>query len=200
MDSISLFLEFMTIGYYFALGLGLLVFVLFIKMLFTPKIDIVLDEWQSWHNEFSFPPSHFFVLLRREIMRREAPGLNLKDIYLHEGSVLFSPKRRYLRIKRMDLVFEACAAPFGRGYFFSWYFGRNVNIFRKLILMVPWIGKHIDAVLFPYTYYHNDTAKMFIETFKDCVEVTIKEVFENKGVRDVNYDLEEIERILQLSA
>ena len=42
----------------------------------------------------------------------------------HEGGVL-SAKREYLRVTRQKLAFDLCAAPFGTGFFFSWWVGEK---------------------------------------------------------------------------
>ena len=38
---------------------------------------------------------------------------------------LATAKREYLRIQRGSLVFDICGAPFGNGFFFSWWLARE---------------------------------------------------------------------------
>jgi len=195
MDFFS-FPKLLTIGIYVLFGLVALIAFAFVKRLIQPDMDIVEEHWQEREPDFRFPPTHYYFLLREEIMARKVPHITFRDIRLHEGSSLFSPKRIYLRIKRRELVFDTCAAPFGTGYFFSWFIGRNVNPARKLLRLIPYVGRRIDDYLFPYTYYHQDTANMFQETIRDCVEVTIKKVLEHKGVRELQQP-QELDEILK---
>jgi hypothetical protein len=51
---------------------------------------------------------------------REIPDYSVSRIDWNEGGIL-TARREYLRIKRGKLAFDLCAAPFGTGFFFSWW-------------------------------------------------------------------------------
>lgn len=88
-----------------------------LQQLLFPREEI-LKHWYTPVTCCHFSTNEFYSNLEREIATRELPGLEIKRIELSEGGML-SDKREYLRIKRERLVFDICAAPFGKDYFFS---------------------------------------------------------------------------------
>ena len=82
------------------------------------KADGVIRHWRAFAESFHMAPSVFYSALEEEIKSREIPGLDLKKVEWAEGGIL-SFQRTYLRLTRERLVFDICAAPFGKGYFFS---------------------------------------------------------------------------------
>jgi hypothetical protein len=54
------------------------------------------------------------------IQRREIPGATTSKVLWSEAGAL-SADREYFRVTRGRLVFDVCAAPFGKGFFFSWW-------------------------------------------------------------------------------
>jgi hypothetical protein len=84
---------------------------------FKKKAD-VLDHWIAFVEGFELVPSEFYVAIEKQITELDLPGLQISRIDFTEGAIL-SAKRVYLRILRERLVFDVCAAPFGRTFFFS---------------------------------------------------------------------------------
>jgi len=85
---------------------------------FKSKKDEVLNHWVAFIDGFNYPPQQFYAAVEHELEARKVPNLTLSRIEFAEGGVL-SEKRIYLRLIRERLAFDTCAAPFGRGYFFS---------------------------------------------------------------------------------
>lgn len=67
-----------------------------------------------------YSPKQFYANVEAALSRREIPDLKLARVDWHEGGS-FSAKREYLRIARKGLTFDICAAPFGTGFFVSWW-------------------------------------------------------------------------------
>jgi hypothetical protein len=92
-----------------------------------------------------------------------------------EGGLL-SAKREYLRVRRKEFVFDVCAAPFGKGFFFSWWLGEIPSGFLQFISLIPFIGPIVlwivHHLIKPTTYYKLDTAYMF----QKAVHATVMEV------------------------
>lgn len=65
-----------------------------------------------------FSALEFYDQIESDLKERRIPRLRSKRVEFHEGSRL-SDKRAYLRLARERFSFEVCAAPFGRGYFFT---------------------------------------------------------------------------------
>lgn len=78
----------------------------------------VISHWYALVPEFSMSAKEFYSAIEGELKRRMVPGLQLERIEFAEGGVL-SSERTYLRMQRETLVFDVCAAPFGKSYFFS---------------------------------------------------------------------------------
>ncbi|MFP5234351.1 MAG: hypothetical protein ACLGSD_00490 [Acidobacteriota bacterium] len=75
-----------------------------------------------WHHPIeNFATSTMdFSSVEAALQPRQIPEYSTSRIDWREGGVL-SARREYLRIKRGKLVFDLCAAPFGTGFFFSWW-------------------------------------------------------------------------------
>lgn len=81
--------------------------------------NIVL-HWHHPVENFSSSTMDFYDAVEAALKPRQIPDYSVSRIDWHESGVL-SARREYLRIKRGKLVFDLCAAPFGTGFFFSWW-------------------------------------------------------------------------------
>lgn len=85
---------------------------------FKQKKADVLSHWFTAPDNFNTSTEEFYGEIEKELVARKVPGLTLTRVEFAEGGLL-SDKRVYLRMIRERLVFDVCAAPFGRAYFFS---------------------------------------------------------------------------------
>lgn len=83
-----------------------------------PTVGPVLSHWSTLLEEFHTSALDFYSRVEQALARREIPDLKVSRVEYKESGIL-SAKREYLRIERGDHVFDLCAAPFGRAYFFS---------------------------------------------------------------------------------
>src|SRR5262249_23743656 len=88
-----------------------------------PKHPQVVGNWHGYIENFSTSALDFYELVKAGIARREIPDLKITSVEWKEGG-LGSGKRVYLRVSREGLNFDLSAAPFGTGYFFSWWLAR----------------------------------------------------------------------------
>lgn len=84
------------------------------------KPKSVLSHWHHLEEEFQTSAIAFYEAVEAAVKAREAPDLEFSRVLWKEGGVL-SASREYLRVKRGRVAFDVCAAPYGRGYFFSWW-------------------------------------------------------------------------------
>lgn len=84
------------------------------------KPKSVLSHWHHLEENFSTSAVAFYEAVETAVKAREAPDLEFSRVLWKEGGVL-SASREYLRVKRGRIAFDLCAAPYGRGYFFSWW-------------------------------------------------------------------------------
>src|SRR5262245_13407596 len=79
----------------------------------------VLSHWSQLIDGLSYSTQEFYQSLKEALRAREMPGVGAKTVEVSEGAKLVSAKRLYLRVKRGEEYIDICAAPFGRGFFFS---------------------------------------------------------------------------------
>src|ERR1044071_7293206 len=81
----------------------------------------VLSHWSTLISDFNYSPQQFYQLVTQGVQKRKIPDAMMDRAQLREGNVL-SAKREYLRIHcKRDFYFAVCAAPFGTGFFVSYW-------------------------------------------------------------------------------
>jgi hypothetical protein len=85
-----------------------------------PQVE---GHWHSLIEGFATSSLDFYELVKAGVAKREIPDLKISEVEWKQGG-LGSGKRTYLRVSREGLNFDICAAPFGTGYFFSWWLAR----------------------------------------------------------------------------
>jgi hypothetical protein len=151
--------------------------------------SIILSQWQNHFENLQFSSQEFYDSVEKIIKEREIPDITLKRVTFSQKG-LFSAKREYLRVKRNEYVFDICAAPFGKGFFISWWLGEQVGFMKDLLARIPVIGVLFVAVASRKTYYQADTEAMFRESIRLSVLKAIDDLVAYKGIRA----LSEIER------
>jgi len=112
--------------------------------LFEKKKADVIEHWYSLVPGFNTSTKDFYEAVEKELKEREVPGLEMFHVDFAEGGIM-SNKREYLRMTRERLVFDVCAAPFGKAYFFSCRFAEipavvSIWEFLALVLGVCGVG------------------------------------------------------------
>lgn len=141
--------------------------------------DKVNSSWQRYFENVRFSSRDFYTRIEDLIKEREIPDTKCKKVSLSQGGIL-SARREYLRVSRGETVIDICAAPFGTGFFVSWWLGENRSLAKKL----PVLGQYVEAASTNQTYYQIDTESMFRMAVKSCVLSAIDEMLSaDKGVR-----------------
>lgn len=141
--------------------------------MFASEVDI-LSHWHHLVDGLEESPQAYYAALSQELEARRIPDINVSRVEFSEGAIL-SGKRVYLRVKRKDHTFDICAAPFGRGFFVSWWLFALPGCIGGL----PIIG----AFFRRETYYTYDTALMFQTAVHGAVADTLDRVSAGKGIR-----------------
>ena len=104
---------------------------------FFKKKAEVLQHWIAFVEGFQLSSSEFYDSVESELKAREVQGMEMARVVFGEGGVL-SDKRTYLRMVRERLVFDVCAAPFGKSFFFSCRFAEIPPVIKlwQLILVL----------------------------------------------------------------
>jgi len=96
-------------------------------------------HWSTLVEGFQASPQEFYAAIEEAIRRREIPDVRTSRVTFKESGFL-SAERIYLRVGRKMLGFDICAAPFGTGFFFSWWQGElpPSNFLGCLVLLLAW--------------------------------------------------------------
>ena len=142
----------------------------------------ILSHWYHLTENLQASSLEFYKAVEQALERRQVPGARPARVSWPESG-WFSARRQYLRIKRKKLVFDICAAPFGNGFFISWWMGPLPNPVLGLLLMIPVLGLLVAWMVRPWTYYKMDTALMFQSTVSSAVQEVLDEMTRAKGLR-----------------
>jgi len=134
----------------------------------------VIAPWGEPIVGLEHSPLDFYATLETDIKLLEIPKAELSRVSFKEAGLL-SADRQYLRVKRYEHTFDICGAPFGRGFFVSWWlFGQ-----QGCLASLPYLG----ALLRPTTYYSIDTGLMFQAAVEHAVHQALQTTMETKGLR-----------------
>lgn len=87
-----------------------------------PLATAVISHWYNLIENLQASPKEFYASVVQALKHREVPDANQSYVYYREAGV-FSAMREYLRISRGKHIFDICGAPFGNGFFISWWLG-----------------------------------------------------------------------------
>ena len=146
------------------------------------NIVTVVSHWNQYFEGFHIDPSAFYDTLERAIGKRNIPDVEFKQIKCTEGGV-FSANRLYLRVSRKDHYFDICGAPFGKGYFISWWLVAYPRGCLLIFEEIPYIGGVIKVLFNPITYYKLDTTMMFQQCVHGAVMKVVDAITEERGIR-----------------
>jgi len=138
----------------------------------------IISRWAALIDGLNHSSQEFYGNLEQEIKDWGIPGAKVSTVEHAEGGLL-SAKRLYLRVKRGEHTFDVCAAPFGRGFFVSWW----LMTLPGCIARIPGIGFLLRRFAKPLTYYSIDTAIMFQSAIHKAVQDVLDSATEAKGVR-----------------
>jgi len=164
----------------------LIVFAIF-KLFFTTSLKSYHSRWSTLLDNFSFSTQEFYKLLKQELNDQGITSVSILNVRLREGNA-FSSKRSYLRVIWKDCQYDICGAPFGEGFFISWWLLYRNSVGAILISKIPFIGGWLARKLYPETYYKIDTASMFMTYCQQAVLKVIDQITSDKGSRQLSLD------------
>ncbi|MBK9631948.1 MAG: hypothetical protein IPO62_12940 [Saprospiraceae bacterium] len=152
-----------------------------------------VKNWSTLIPNIQHHPEDFYELVEHILNEREVPGIKTERRTFKEGGVL-SSHRLYLQLSRGDYIFHICGAPWGNGFFFSWWMRKMDDPLGDLLKNLPFVGKIFASRIDYDTYYRLDTDMMFRTSVHQSVLAAIEKLTEGKGIRS----LTELERTADL--
>jgi hypothetical protein len=151
----------------------------------------VVSHWNHLVPGMQQSSNEFYAAVDRILIAQGIDSSKTERVTIAEGGLL-SAKREYLQVRRKGHVFHICAAPFGTGFFVSWWLGEvRSGLFAKLT-EIPYFGVvfgFLASIVKPLTYYRIDTALMFQSVTHGAVLEALDQVIDAKGMRALS-DLE----------
>jgi len=142
----------------------------------------VHSHWFKLIDDFKYSSKDFYQEIKKEILSHGISGISTSYVQLSEGGTM-SRNRLYVRVMWKDFQYDICAAPFGDGFFISWWLIYKTPIGKIILNRVPFIGNWLIQKFYPITFYKIDTASMFQTYCHQSVLNIVDSITKDKGVR-----------------
>ena len=148
-----------------------------------PSQANVLSHWYTPVPSFNMSTQEFYKKVEAELKTQQVPGLTISRPEFSEAG-LFSAKRQYLRLKRDDVLFDICAAPFGVNYFFSCRFAATppTGLKAMINMLLNLILEKLNLRLTD-TYHQEDTRLMYMTVVESIVKKLVEQETAAQGVK-----------------
>lgn len=83
----------------------------------------VISHWHTLMDGFNTSSLDFYNAVEEAVRAREVPDAKFSRVEFKEGGFA-SATRVYLRVERGRVAFDIGAAPYGKGFFFSWWMSK----------------------------------------------------------------------------
>ena len=144
-------------------------------------VSQVLSNWSNAFPFFSMSSNEFYLAVEESIKLHEIPDVKIGRTNHKEGG-MFSSSREYLRIKYRDLVFDLCAAPYGKDFFVSWWLYETEGTLRQLLKYTK-AGDYLRQRASKRTFFQADQETMFRTCVHNVVQEVIERISQEQGVR-----------------
>lgn len=145
----------------------------------------IVSQWRTFIDGLSYSPQTFYGYLEGVIKSRDLDNVRTSIVFFSESSMI-SGRRAYLKIKRKNLTYYICAAPYGQGFFISSWLLRRHPLLKWLIMKIPIIGTPLAQYLFPVTFYTVDTTSMYLTVIHDALIGTVNHIAKERGKRELS--------------
>lgn len=171
--------------------IGFLIFVIIIVYIVVKLLQKteVVGNWSHLFPDMQHDPNLFYELIEKILNEKLVPEFYCRKITISEGGLL-SHTRLYLEVSRGDYIFHICAAPWGTGFFFSWWVRQKMSDIDQFLFFIPFAGSRIVKMRQHKSYYMLDTDSMFRKSVHQSVLAAVDNFTSAKGVRG----LSELER------
>ena len=145
-----------------------------IIVLGTIRPSEVIARWHHYFDKLQFSTQDCYKAIEDAIEMRKIPSQSLRKDFFEGG--LMSAKREYLRVTNVTYIFDICAAPYGTGFFVSWWLRETKSVNEMILDKFLARGKK-------KTYYQLDTQNMFRESVHKALLEAVSAISNTQGVR-----------------
>jgi len=141
----------------------------------------IISHWFTLVDGLKQSSKDFYTAVQEGIEARKMPKVKVSRVEIAQGGPL-SAKRLYLRVRRNEHTFDICGAPFGEGFFISWWLFAQPGCLAQ----IPGVGWIFRRFVAPVTYYSIDTALMFQSGIHTSVLETLDNITKAEGLRELS--------------
>ena len=99
----------------------------------------ILSHWNHRVPGMEQSSANFYGGIESAIASEKLDDVKCERVNISEGGIL-SAKREYLQVRRKEHVFHICAAPYGNGFFISWWLGEIRSGLFASLASLPYVG------------------------------------------------------------
>lgn len=153
----------------------------------------MLSHWQHYFQNFNMSSNDFYSKIETALKTQQMPNTSIERTKHKEGG-MFSASREYLRVKHADLVFDICAAPFGKNFFVSWWLYETESTLRSLLKSTK-VGDFLQERATRRTLFEIDEENMF----RECVHHSLLDVLDSIA-QEKGFKMSDLDRQIKSSA
>jgi hypothetical protein len=146
----------------------------------TP-IEKVISNWAGLIPFYTMSADDFYKQVEDNIAKHEMPDVTTQRVNQKEAGLL-SASREYFRIRRGNLIYEVCAAPFGKDFFVSWWLYATEGTARQLFKYTK-VGSFLQSRSGNHTFYQADIESMFRTCTQQCITEAVDAITKETGSR-----------------
>lgn len=150
--------------------------------MFKTPTTMIFSHWNTMIQGLTVSPKEFLAAVERVVASKQMSDSKHSRVDWKEGGII-SAKREYLRIRRKNHSFDICGAPFGNGFFVSWWLGETPSLFWRFLMSIPVVGPLSERFLRPVTYFQIDTMNMFQSLVHGAVLEVVDGLTQTNGLK-----------------
>lgn len=156
----------------------LIVFVVIVILLLVRPSEVIA-RWHHHFDDLQLSSQDCYKTIQECIEKRQVPDAQSSRVTFAVYDSVMAARREYLRVNNVTYIFDICAAPYGTGFFISWWLRESKSLAELLMIrFFPSFGQK--------TYFQLDTQTMFREAVHRSVLDAIAQMTTGKGVRGLS--------------
>jgi hypothetical protein len=144
-------------------------------------VSQVLSHWNHYFPNSTMSSNNVYDEIEMLVKNQSLPEVKTERVKHKEGG-MFSASREYFRVKRGDIVFDVCAAPFGKNFFISWWLYQSEGIMKSMMKNTS-VGNYLEKVAASRTFFEADEEAIFRSCIHSCVLEAIDNFTGSTGKR-----------------